>query len=150
MTAVGQGIAIGAGEGRRFPVGRDVLTAKGESPEGSFSVIEYEAVAGMPGPPPHVHHGNEEAFYILDGEVDFTLDGETVRLTAGAFVLVPKGVPHTFVNAGPGTARWVGVFAPARYQRLVEELGELLPADGPPDAARVAALFARYDTEILG
>jgi quercetin dioxygenase-like cupin family protein len=150
MTAIGQGTVTGAGEGRKFPVGRDIMTAKGTSPEDTFGIVEYEAAAGVPGPPMHVHHGNEEAFYILAGEVEFTLDGQTTRLTAGGFVLVPRGAAHTFVNAGPASARWVGVFAPGRYQGLVEELGDLLLADGPPDAAAVVALFARYDTEILG
>ena len=42
-----------------------------------------------------------------------------------------------------------GIFSPGRYMRLLEELGELIPPDGPPDLAAVEALFARYDTEIV-
>jgi mannose-6-phosphate isomerase-like protein (cupin superfamily) len=149
MTAVGLGVVLAAGEGRRVRVGPDVMTVKGDGQEDRFSVAEYEAAAGAPGPPPHIHHGNEEAFYILEGEVDFMLDGKTTRLTEGGFVLVPAGARHTFVNAGSGRARWVGIFSPGRYRQLVEELGALLPADGPPDQAEVAALFARYDTQIV-
>lgn len=148
MTAIGQGIVLGSGQGRQVPVGPDTLTFKGAGEEDRYSIVEYQAAAGAPGPPPHIHHGNEEAFYILEGEVDFRLEGETARLRPGGFVLVPRGALHTFVNAGIGPARWIGVFAPGHYERLVEELGALLPQDGPPDADAVAALFARYDTEI--
>jgi mannose-6-phosphate isomerase-like protein (cupin superfamily) len=142
-------MVLAEGEGRRVGVGLDLMTIKGDGAEDRFSVVEYEAPAGAPGPPPHIHRGNEEAFYILEGEVDFMLDGMTTRLTKGGFVLVPTGAPHTFVNAGSGRARWVGVFAPGHYRQLVEELGALLPADGPPDSDEVAALFARYDTEVV-
>jgi mannose-6-phosphate isomerase-like protein (cupin superfamily) len=149
MTAVGRGVLLAEGEGRRVGVGSDLMTVKGDGQEDRFSIVEYEAAAGAPGPPPHVHHSNEEGFYILEGSVDFMLDGKTARLTEGGFVLVPPEVRHTFVNAGSGLARWVGIFSPGHYRQLVEELGALMPASGPPDAAEVAALFARYDTEIV-
>jgi len=149
MTGIGQGVVLGAGEGRRVGVALDTMTFKGAGEEDRYSVVEYEAAAGMPGPPLHVHHANEEAFYILDGEVDFTLGGETVRLQRGSFVLVRRGAVHTFANAGSSPARWIGIFAPGRYVQLVEELGAILPKDGPPDEAAVAALFARWDTAIV-
>jgi len=149
MTSVGRGVVLEEGAGRRVGVGRDLMTLKGDSADDRFSLVEYETPAGTQGPPPHIHRSNEEAFYILEGEVDFMLEGTTTRLTKGGFVLVPIGALHTFVNAGPGRARWVGVFAPGHYRQLVEELGTLLPADGPPDLQAVAALFARYDTDIV-
>lgn len=149
MTAIGQGVIFKAGDGRRVRVARDLLTYKGGGEADRFSVVEYEAAAGMPGPPPHIHHGNAEAFYILDGQVDFMLEGTTVRLQQGSFVLVPRGALHTFANAGPEPARWIGIFAPGRYEKLVEELGAILPIDGPPDDVAVAALFKKWDTEAV-
>lgn len=148
MTPIASTI-IAPGSGRLVAVGPDRLTYKGASADDLFSVVEYEAAAGVPGPPPHLHRSFEEAFYVLDGEVDFTMEGLTTRLTCGAFVLVPKGAAHTFATAGTGPARWVGIFAPGHYERLVEELGALLPTAGPPDPAAVAALFERYDTEMV-
>jgi quercetin dioxygenase-like cupin family protein len=145
MTALGT-ISHG-GEGRSFTVGADLLTVKGVSPSDAFSVVEYHAAAGVPGPPPHVHHRNEEAFFVLDGEVEFQLDGTTSVLRAGSFAHVPAGAVHTFANIGTTPARWVGIFAPGRYVGLVEELGAALPPDGPPDPAAVAAVFARWETE---
>ncbi len=148
MTASGS-IPVGPGQGRSFAVGLDALTIKGMSETDAFSFIEYRAAAGVPGPPMHVHHANEEAFYILDGQVDFTLNGITSRLEPGSFVLVPRDAAHTFANVGTGPARWVGVFAPGRYLGLVEGLGAVIPPDGPPDFAAVAEVFARYDSEII-
>lgn len=110
MTAIGNGVVLDAGEGRRVGVARDTLTFKGASEADHFSVA---------------------------------------RLTRGAFVLVPRDAAHTFANAGTSTARWIGIFAPAQYEHLVEELGAILPQDSPPDLAAVAALFAKWDTEIV-
>ena len=59
MTAIGQGVVLGAGEGRHVGVALDTLTFKGAGEEDRYSVVEYEAAAGMPGPPLHVHHKQE-------------------------------------------------------------------------------------------
>jgi quercetin dioxygenase-like cupin family protein len=58
---------------------------------------------------PHVHREHADAFYVLEGEMDFHLAGETVRASAGWFVLSPPGVVHGF---GPGTARMLNFHAP--------------------------------------
>lgn len=140
----------GESEGIRWRLGPDEFVAKATSLDDHFSVIVYESAPHVPGPPLHVHHSNEEFFYILEGKVEFSLDGSTCLLGPGASVLVPKGKVHTFANTGGTPARWVGVFAPGRYQGLIEELGAVMPVDGPPDPAAVAAVFARWDTEIAG
>jgi hypothetical protein len=46
-------------------------------------------------------------------------------------------------------ARWVGIFAPGRYQGLVAELGSILPPEGPPDPAKLAVVFSKWDTELV-
>jgi quercetin dioxygenase-like cupin family protein len=58
---------------------------------------------------PHVHREHADAFYVLEGEMDFHVAGETVRASAGWFVLAPRGVVHGF---GPGSARMVNFHAP--------------------------------------
>jgi mannose-6-phosphate isomerase-like protein (cupin superfamily) len=142
-------LVVGPHDGPRFTLGMDSFVARAMSPDDHFSVVEYESAPGVPGPPLHVHHGNEECFFILEGRVDFTLDGETATLGPGSCVLVPKDRPHTFANTGEGPARWVGIFAPGRYQGLIEDLGAIMPTDGPPDAQRLEAVFARWDTELV-
>lgn len=148
----GPGVLVRApGEGRSFRMGTSkvaVLGATSHDGDG-FAVIEYEGAPGVPGPPMHVHLAFEECFYILDGEVDFHLAGEVRRVGRGSLVLVPRGAAHTFATAGTAPARWVGILSPATGLGLLEELGELLPAAGPPDRDQLVALFARYQTEIV-
>lgn len=45
--------------------------------------------------------------------------------------------------------RWLGILAPGRYLRMLEDLGAIMPSDGPPDVTKVLELFARYDTEVV-
>jgi mannose-6-phosphate isomerase-like protein (cupin superfamily) len=78
-----------------------------------LSLIEFELEPGFKGPNPHTHEDHVDSFYVLDGEADFLMDGEQLRLGAGSFVAAPIGVEHTFWNAGPGTARLLNVHAPS-------------------------------------
>jgi mannose-6-phosphate isomerase-like protein (cupin superfamily) len=151
MSSYGKAVVLGPGEGRDFTIGADRFLLKGMTHHGGegFSVVEYHGATNNPGPPLHVHRTFEECWFILDGQVDFTVEGQVVRGHAGSFFLVPRGVAHTFEVVGPTPARWVGIFSPGRYVGLLEELGQLIPVDGPPDLAEVEALFARYDTQIV-
>lgn len=150
MSGYGKAVALGPGEGDEFSIGQDLVVVKGatEHSGDGFSVVEYVG-ANQPGPPPHVHRACEEAWFILDGEVDFMVGGEVIRGRTGSFFLVPRGTSHTFQVVGDRPARWIGVFSPGRYMELIRKLGKLIPADGPPDLEAVVALFARYDTEIV-
>jgi quercetin dioxygenase-like cupin family protein len=78
-----------------------------ERPE--LLVFEIERRADDGGVAPHVHREHADAFYVLEGEMDFHVAGETVRASAGWFVLSPPGVVHGF---GPGTARMLNFHAP--------------------------------------
>jgi len=152
MSSAGSVIALLRGEGRGFALGHDRVTVKGATTHGGngFAVVEYRGAAGVPGPPMHVHRTFEECWYILEGEVDFHLSEGVRRVGTGGFLLVPRDVAHTFSVAGTMPARWLGIFSPAFGLGLIEGLGELIPADGPPDLDRVLELFARYDTEVVG
>lgn len=65
------------------------------------------------GPPRHVHPGQDEWFYAVEGEYVVEVDGVTSRLVAGDSILAPRGIPHTWAFVGDGTGRLVVVFAPA-------------------------------------
>lgn len=102
-----EGIVLEAGQGK-------VLTARGStmffkatnaSTNGAFSLMERELPPSGRKPPPHIHTSCEEAFYVLDGEVEFSLDSTSFLGRPGSFVLVPGGVAHTFGNAGTTPAR---------------------------------------------
>lgn len=152
MTAAGRVVRVAPGEGPSFRIGRDTFQRKGPTPKGTggFSVIEYAGAAGQGGPPPHVHRSFEEAWYILEGRVEFLAGRSTVRAGPGAYLFVPRGTPHTFRVLGRSPARWIGIFSPGRYVGLVERLGPLLSERGPPDERKLRRLFAEYDSEIVG
>jgi mannose-6-phosphate isomerase-like protein (cupin superfamily) len=150
MTGIGRAVGMKPGEGHTFHIGGDEITLKASkvNDADAFSLIEYSGAA-QPGPPPHVHRAFEELWYILEGEVDMNIGGQVTRAGAGSVFLVPRGTPHTFQVVGPSRARWIGVFSPGRYVQLLEELGKIIPRDGPPDPSKIVALFAKYDTEIV-
>ena len=116
-------------------------------------MIELAVPSDIPGPPLHVHHGCDETFYVLEGTLTLRLGERTIAVPAGAFVLVPRGVAHTFANRGPGVARFLGTISPGGYIGYVEEINALLattPAGTRPDMARAAEIGRRYATEFLG
>jgi mannose-6-phosphate isomerase-like protein (cupin superfamily) len=119
------------------------------SPDGAFVVVEWEASAERIGPlapvaPLHVHHEDDEAWYVLEGVLGFRLGDREVEMEAGGAVMVPCGTPHAYWNAGPGPARYLLVMAPAIF-RLVEELH----AAQPPDREATRAIFRKHRSELL-
>lgn len=97
-------------------------------------------------PLPHSHRDNDESFYVLEGEFDFRIGGETVRGSEGSFVLVPKGTRHSFVNAGQSAARLLFVHSPALegFFLALAKLSE----QGPPDRTAVGDLMDRWGMDI--
>lgn len=97
-------------------------------------------------PLPHSHRDQDECFYVLEGEFDFRVGGETVRGTPGVFVLVPRGIRHSFVNAGQSTARLLFVHSPA-LEAFFIELAKLSEA-GPSDRTKVRNLMDRWGMDV--
>jgi mannose-6-phosphate isomerase-like protein (cupin superfamily) len=95
-----------------------------------------------------VHHSCDEAFYVLDGSVAFFGNGMIRDCPAGSFVFVPRGTVHGFGNPAPAPARILVITSPDAI-RLVESIYEELGREGLPDPASMAALYARFDSEIL-
>ena len=104
-------IALNAGEGERRAKDKRVATIKIGRDE--LSLVEFELEPGFEGPDPHTHDAHVDSFYVLEGEADFLMEGETLRLGTGSFVAASMGVEHTFWNAGPGRARLLNVHAPS-------------------------------------
>jgi quercetin dioxygenase-like cupin family protein len=122
MTAT----VFGPGEGRRLTArgSEMVFKAVSDSTKGAFSFMERELPPGGRRPPRHVHLGADEAFYVLAGEITFSLDDETVVEGAGSFVLAPGGVMHSFGNEGTEPARVLILHAPA-MDAYFQELHDL-------------------------
>ena len=123
---------------------------------GAYSMYVATIPPGA-GAPPHIHHRETEAFYMLEGKLDFIAGERAVRATSGDFLHVDKGVLHGYTNPGPEIARYVGIVTPGGlHEQLFAALGEEAtsetlppPPAGPPDMAKVIELASRYDTEVL-
>ena len=111
------------------------------SPEDDFVVVEWTAEVGTHWIAPlHVHHADDEAWYVLEGTLGFKHGEEEIEAPAGSAVLVRRETPHTYWNAGSVPARYLLILTP-NIARLLEEIHEF--------GADIPALFARYDSEIL-
>ena len=139
------------GEGRVIEVGPIRMTVKesGERTRGTLALVEFSAAGAFHSPPPHIHREHEEGFYVLDGELELTAGTQTIRAKPGTFVMVPIGVAHTFGNATSGPVRFLSTLSPDHYVRYFEEVAPLFAA-GAPDPKAVAAIMARYATEVVG
>src|SRR5437764_6416928 len=123
------------GEGRTVAVVGDVyrFLATGEDTNGRYAVWEAVVPPGS-GPPPHVHSREEEGFYVLEGEVTFTVNGERVVATAGTFANMPVGTPHSFKNESDRPAKMLLSVAPAGLEQMFFEVGVPL-AEGATTAS---------------
>ncbi len=140
------------GEGRAISMGpiRFAVLEDGTSTRGTMAIAESTYPSHSQSPFPHIHHAHEEGFYVLEGELEFNVDGEIVHVGAGSFVMIPIGVMHTFSNPGDKLARFLSTFTPPQYIHYFEEMSELVSKSGPPTLEQVRALMARYDTELVG
>jgi mannose-6-phosphate isomerase-like protein (cupin superfamily) len=100
-----------------------------------------ESSAERPIAPLHLHRNDDEAWYVLAGTLGFVRGDERLEAPAGSAVLVPRGVVHTYWNAGPDEARYMIVMTP-RIAALIAALHEPGGLDDLP------ALFARFDSEL--
>lgn len=85
------------------------------------------------GPPPHVHSREEEGFYILEGEITFTIGDKRLVASAGMFANMPVGTPHSFKNESNRTAKMLISVAPAGLEKMFFEVGAPL-AEGATTA----------------
>jgi mannose-6-phosphate isomerase-like protein (cupin superfamily) len=105
-------VVVPPGEGRH--VGNVEFLARSEdTPRFNLALITMQPHRDGPGT--HAHDGEDDSFYVLEGELTFTVDGEEIVAGPGTFVLVPPGVPHAFGNRGDAVARMVNVHAPAGF-----------------------------------
>ena len=136
------------GEGRTFPFGRRTMIRKVDEEDAQdVAIFETMPEPGVPTALLHRHWEAVEAFYVLDGEMEFLVEERVVRGLSGTFVLIPRGVVHGFRNPRAGPAKMLVMIWLARGLRLVKELGARLSAGGPPDSEQIRAIFAANHSE---
>lgn len=138
-------VLLGPGEGERRQARGSVMDFKAlaATTGGRFSLMERSLPPGGRMPPAHRHAGCTEAFFVLEGDVTFVLDGTDHVRGPGNFVLVPDGAAHTFGNQRPHLARVLVLHAPA-MDGYFTELELLWSGAEPPSPEDERALMARY------
>ena len=107
-----------------------------------IGISETVSEPGEPAPPPHVHHRHVESFYVLEGELTFTAEGQELEATAGTWVQVPPGTPHTFAFTGQGPVRLLNLHTPScGYGAFLRGLHEARTDE------ELAAVRAAFDQE---
>ncbi len=98
----------------------------------------------------HLHRTHAETFYILDGSVDFFVDGDWMTTKPGACLHVPPGIEHACIlSDGCSAARMLMIYQPAGFDQFLAELANMTEADFK-DSARMKALEDKYDIVNIG
>lgn len=142
--------------GESFWVLGDLYNFKttGKQTNGTLTIIT-QIIQPKNGPPPHIHHREDEAFYVLEGRFTF-LNGDKVHtLETGAFVYIPKGTLHTFRNIDTEPGKLMVIITPAGLENFFYSIGtpandiSTPPAFTPVDIDRLIQSAINYQMEII-
>jgi quercetin dioxygenase-like cupin family protein len=156
-TKVTEPMAVRAeqGEARWWLGALAVIRATAADTGGQLTVVDVTDPPGVEAPL-HIHHREDEAFWILDGDVTFEVGGKTIAASAGDFVFAPRDVPHRY-KVGDAGSRMLFILTPAGFEELVRATSDpaqsrtLPPPDHPmPDEDRMAAALAAAGCRLTG
>lgn len=138
-------LMVTSGSGEAVSLGRlgVVFKIAGSETGGAFSIVEHPIQPGVL-VPPHLHEREDEYSFVIEGEIGVRVGERDLHAGPGTYVLKPRGVAHTFWNAGTTTARLLEIISPAGFERYFEEMAALVPPEGMPDFAQVADLGSCY------
>ena len=127
------------------PIGTSVKVST-ESTGGALSICEMPMAAGYM-VPPHTHHDTDEWSYVLEGRVGARVGEDEFTAEPGSWILKPRGVMHTFWNAGPESARIIELLTPGRFEYFFRRTVELASKDELTDEV-MGALAEEYGTTV--
>jgi quercetin dioxygenase-like cupin family protein/ketosteroid isomerase-like protein len=125
-----------------------LLRATSRTTNGGFGLVEGVVMPPGFASPYHTHHLEDEAFYVLEGEMAFVCDGQWMTGSAGTFVFGPRNLAHGFKVIGDAPARMLLLCTPGGFEQFVADLSE--PSPAPPDMAKLVATAARYQIDVHG
>ena len=134
-------VLFGAGDEYRY-------LATGKSTDGEYFLVEAIVPPGG-GPPSHIQTREEEAFYILEGQLTFYGHDSEITAGPGTYLNIPKGAKHRFRNNTKRTAKMLFFFAPAGIEGLFDDFARLNEPNGAPEAALGAlnAIGVKYGVQ---
>lgn len=122
---------------------------------GDYDLAHFETPAKSQGPPPHIHSNYEESFLILDGEMEFMVDGAMKTYTAGQSIDIPPGTLHTFSNVSEKPCTWVNIHSPKGFSKFFTTFGvpegennAVEKSVSPEVIQKVLAMAPHYDMAI--
>lgn len=122
-----------------------LIRIHGRDTGGVVSVVESQDVPGG-GPPPHIHHREDETFQVLEGAYEWTVGGKTFVAQKGTTIFAPRGISHTYRYLGKVPGRLMCVITPAGFEGFFEEIGALT-AQQQQDLPRVIEIGKSYGLE---
>jgi mannose-6-phosphate isomerase-like protein (cupin superfamily) len=142
------------GEARWWFGGLAVIKATAADTGGQMSLLEITQAPGFEAPL-HVHHREDEGFWILEGDATFEVGDSTIEAHAGDYLFGPRGIPHRF-SVGENGCRLLFIMTPGGFEDLVMEMSEPAltrtvppPSDEEPDMERVQVIAIKYGCELL-
>ncbi len=149
------GVAQEQGEARWWLGMLAVIKATAADTAGQMAIVEVTTPPGFAAPL-HVHHREDEAFWLLEGDATFEVGGTTIEAHAGDYLFGPRDIPHRF-TVGSAGCRMLFICTPGGFEELVIAMSEPAasrtlppPSDEEPDRERIAAIARAYGNEILG
>jgi mannose-6-phosphate isomerase-like protein (cupin superfamily) len=150
-------IPSGAGEARWWFGSLATIKLDARQTGGRFSLTEVWYPSGIE-VPMHVHHHEDEVFYVLEGKIAYTIGDRKIEATPGQTIFGPKDVPHGFIGVSVEPVRYLILYAPAGYEDFIRDTSEAAPSltlppppAGPPDPAVLAQIdqlmVTKYDCE---
>jgi quercetin dioxygenase-like cupin family protein len=148
---------VAAGEGLAnvwWKTGRLTVKTGGGETGGSFAQVETDDPRGT-ATPLHVHHNEDETFYVIEGEITVLVGDERIDLTAGDFAFAPRDIAHAYIVSSE-RARMLTTLSPAGLEELFVELGEVVIGTEPPaedvlpPIDELVRRFAAYGCDVVG
>ncbi len=127
-----------------FPGSVTTVLLEGHATQGDVAVVEFLVAPRSFGAPPHVHHDEDEYFYVLEGEIRFLDEGKTVVAPAGTFAAMTRGHLHAFWNASDRPARLLMAVAPGEFATFFDEVVAELRASKSLNSAAIGQTMARF------
>ncbi len=148
-------VAKDEGEARWWFSSLAVIKATAAGTGGQMTIIEITEPAGAEGPL-HVHHREDEGFWLLEGDATFEVGDMTIEAHAGDYVFGPRDIPHRY-SVGDAGCRMLFIMTPGGFEDLVIAMSEPAgsrtlppPSDEEPDWEQVAAIAKAHGAELLG
>jgi quercetin dioxygenase-like cupin family protein len=109
-----------------------IIHTSGKETNGRYSLVELFAT--KEGEVPwHIHHKEDEGFYILEGEVTLYIGEQVIKGKPGDYIFAPLGIPHKYSVDSPGHVRMLMVFSPAGFEGFIRETSVPATSLTPPD-----------------